>query len=74
LVDTNNTKDTKDTFGVHITASDYGRKKETIHKTKLATEDKTTYKWCRNCNCKNKNKELYCTQCGRSTFSKRKLR
>ena len=28
LVDTDNTKDTKDTIGVRITTSDYGRKKE----------------------------------------------
>ena len=37
LVDTDNTKDTKDTIGVRITTSDYGRKKETVHKTKLPT-------------------------------------
>lgn len=67
-------KDDRDTFSVGITASDYGRKKETVHTTKHSTEDKTTYKWCFNCNCKNKSKEIYCTQCGRSTFAKRKLK
>ena len=29
-------KDDRDTFSVGITASDYGRKKETVHKTKQA--------------------------------------
>ena len=74
LVDTDNTKDTKDTIGVRITTSDYGRKKETVHKTKLPTELKTKYKWCYNCLTKNKWSELYCTQCGKSTFAKMKLR
>ncbi len=61
---TNYTKDTKDTFGVHITASDYGRKKETIHRTKLATEDKTSKRWCRNCLKQVKISDIICPYCG----------
>ena len=40
-------KEDRDTFSVGITASDYGRKKETVHKTKQATQDKS--KKCRIC-------------------------
>ena len=41
-------KDDRDTISVGITASDYSRKKETVHKTKFRKQDKT--KKCRICN------------------------
>lgn len=63
-METNNTKDTKDTFGVWLTAGDYKKKKETVHRTKLATEDKTTKRWCRNCLQQVKLSDAQCPQCG----------
>ena len=57
-------KDTdKESYGVRITASDYGRKKETVHKTKHATQDKTKPYWCRNCFCRVKLSDKKCPQC-----------
>lgn len=47
MIDTKDTVDTKDTIGVWITAGDYGKKKETMHRTKHATQDKS--KKCRIC-------------------------
>jgi predicted adenine nucleotide alpha hydrolase (AANH) superfamily ATPase len=39
----------KESYGVWITAGDYNKKKETVHRTKHATQDKTQKRWCRNC-------------------------
>ena len=56
--------------------SDYYKKKEVIKKTKLPTESKTSYVYCRNCNTKNKKTKIICTQCDFSltNASKRKMR
>ena len=56
--------------------SDYHRKKESPKKTKLPTSSKTTYVYCRNCNCKNKTTKKICQQCDVSltNASKRRLR
>ncbi len=44
--------------------SDYGRKKESTKKTKLATQDKTGKYFCRNCNAQNARTAKICAQCG----------
>lgn len=56
--------------------SDYKRKKETIHKTKLPTQSKTQYGYCFNCNAKNKTTAKICIQCEIviHKLSKRKLK
>lgn len=56
--------------------SDYSRKKEPVKKTKLPTQSKTNYVYCRNCNCKNKTTNKICQQCEVSLVnaSKRRLR
>jgi len=56
--------------------SDYSKKKETVHKTRLPTQEKTTYGYCFNCNAKNKTSAKVCVQCEVTIrkLSKRKLR
>ncbi len=44
--------------------SDYGRKKETVHKTKLPTTLKSTKVYCRNCNAQNIRTAKTCAKCG----------
>lgn len=53
--------------------SDYYKKKETVHRTKLPTKTKSKVQYCRNCNCKNNNSAKVCTQCG-VTLREPKLR
>jgi len=56
---------------------DYSRKKEKgTPKAKLPTQLKTTYGYCRNCNCKNKTTARTCVQCEITIqkLSKRKLK
>jgi len=43
--------------------SDYSRKKERVSKVKIPTQAKSKVKYCRNCNCKNKDSAKICVQC-----------
>ncbi len=43
--------------------SDYARKKETLHKTKLPTQSKSKKVFCRNCNKQNSASARICVQC-----------
>lgn len=43
--------------------SDYGRKKETIHRTRLPTLNKSKKVFCRNCNKQNSTSATVCVQC-----------
>jgi len=45
-----------------------------MKKVKLPKNMITEYKYCRNCNRKNLLESIWCMQCGKSSFSKRKLR
>ena len=53
--------------------SDYKRKKETVHKTKLPTQAKSKKVYCRNCNCQNTESSKTCVQCN-VTIKEPKLR
>lgn len=53
--------------------SDYGRKKETIHRTRLPTLNKSKKVFCRNCNCQNTEAAKICIQC-ECTIKEPKLR
>ena len=43
--------------------SDYARKKEPVHKTKLPTQDKSHKVFCRNCGKQNTESAKICIQC-----------
>jgi len=43
--------------------SDYASKKEIIHKVRLPTKAKSKVQYCRNCNRKNKDSAIMCSQC-----------
>ena len=54
-------------------ARDYGRKKETVHKQKIPTQDKSKKVFCRNCNKQNTESAKICIQC-ECTMSSKPLR
>lgn len=43
--------------------SDYASKKETVHKSKIPTQDKSKKVFCRNCNKQNTESAKICVQC-----------
>lgn len=43
--------------------SDYARKKEVVHRTKIPTQDKSRKVFCRNCNAQNTEAAKICIQC-----------
>ena len=43
--------------------SDYARKKEVVHRTKIPTQDKSKKVFCRNCNAQNTEAAKICIQC-----------
>lgn len=56
-----------------FTPGDFGRKKETVHKTRLPTQDKSKKVFCRNCNAQNTEAAKICKQCD-CTIREPKLR
>lgn len=43
--------------------SDYGHKKQVVHRVKLPTQAKSKIQYCRSCNAKNKDSAVVCIQC-----------
>jgi len=43
--------------------SDFASKKDVVHRVKLPTQAKSKVQYCRNCNCKNKDSAITCSQC-----------